>query len=34
MFILRTEQNNVKYCRFATELHHIICVYKIKSLFL
>ena len=33
-FGLRIEQNNVKYRRFITEIHYIICAHKIKSLFL
>lgn len=34
MFVLRIKQNNVKYRRFITETRHIVCTYKIKSLFL
>ena len=34
MFALRIKQKNVKYRKFITEIHHIICIYKIKSLFL
>lgn len=34
MFALRIKQNNVKYRKFTTEMCHIICAYKIKSLFL
>lgn len=34
MFALRIKQNNVKYRKYITKTHHIICVYKIKSLFL
>lgn len=34
MLALRIKQNNVKYRRFITEVHRIICVYKIKNLFL
>ena len=34
MFALRIKQNNVKYRRFVTDIHYIICVYKIKSLYL
>ena len=34
MFALRIKQNNVKYRRFITDIHYIICVYKIKSLYL
>ena len=34
MFALRIKQNNVKYRKFITETHRIICIYKIKSLFL
>ena len=33
MFALRINQNNVKYRSYITEMRHIICVYKIKSLF-
>ena len=34
MFALRINQNNVKYRRFITDIRYIICVYKIKILFL
>ena len=29
MFALRIKQNNVKYRSFITEIHYIICIYKI-----
>lgn len=34
MFALRIKQNNAKYRRFITEIHHIICMYGINRLFL
>lgn len=34
MFALRINHNDAKYRSFITEIHHIICVHKIKSLFL
>lgn len=34
MFVLCIEQNNVKYRSIITEMHCIICIYKIKTLFL
>lgn len=34
MFILQIEYNNIKYRRFITKTSRIICVYKIKGLFL
>lgn len=34
MFALHLKQNDVKYRKFITETRYIICIYKVKSLFL